>query len=241
MHHLFLDAFIILIHLIFIIRQLNKQQRIDMNTYLAISLSQLFTFLQGKAHQMLIQRTVWVVEVKGRVQYHALLDHSFLHNHVSGHCDLYFTLCLRRGRNAYLHFGVDVFQHLFCLVCQFTGKHVLLVNDNDDRNALLFLCPASEVIEGSTLFGVSYHHGIILIDTLPVDKKNLTRMDIALGGMVEVIIDDGMQFLSFRKEGFHFEVALLMKLVGSNPNICHLFIWDVGALAQLCVESEQHF
>ena len=66
-------------------------------------------------------------------------------------------------------------------------------------------------------------------------------MDVAFGRMVEVVIDDRMQLLSFRKEGFHLEVALLMKLVGSNPNICHLFIWDVGALAQLCVESEQHF
>ena len=147
LHHLFLDAFIILIHLILIIRQLNKQQRIDMNTYLAISLSQLFPFLQGKTHQMLVQRAIRIRKVQGRIQYHALFNHTFSNNCLSWNLHIQITFCFRGCRDTKLNFWIDVLQHLLCLVGEFAGKHVLFVDDNDDRNILFFLGSTSKIIE----------------------------------------------------------------------------------------------
>ena len=66
-------------------------------------------------------------------------------------------------------------------------------------------------------------------------------MDVTFGRMVEVVIDDRMQLLSFRKEGFHLKVALFMKLVGSKPNICQFFIRHIRTVSQLSIQSEQHF
>ena len=241
MHHLFLDTFIILIHLILIIRQLNKQQRIDMNTYLAISLSQLFPFLQGKAHQMLVQRAIRIRKVQGWIQYHALFNHTFSNNSLSRYLHIQIAFCLRGCRDTELNFWIDVLQHLLCLVGEFAGKHVLFVDDNDDRNILFFLGSASKIIERSTLLRITYHHGIIPTDTLPVNEKDFSRMDVAFGRMVKVVINDRMQLLSFRKEGFHLKVALLMKFVGSNPNICQLFIRYIRTVSQLCIQPEQHF
>ena len=190
---------------------------------------------------MLVQRAIRIREVQGRIQYHALFNHTFTNNSLSRYLHIQIAFCFRGCRDTELNFWIDVLQHLLCLVGEFAGKHVLFVDDNDDRNILFFLGSASKIIERSTLLRITYHHGIIFIDTLPVNEKDFSRMDVAFGRMVEVVIDDRMQLLSFRKEGFHLKVALLMKLVWSNPNICQLFIRYIRTVSQLCIQSEQHF
>ncbi len=58
---------------------------------------------------------------------------------------------------------------------------MLFVDDYDEGYALLLLRAASEVVERRPLFGVAYHHRIILVDALPVYEEYLAGMDIAFG------------------------------------------------------------
>ena len=85
LHHLFLDAVIILVHLVLVVRQLDKQQWVDVYTYLMVSLSQLLALLQGKMHQVLVERTIRVVKLQSWIQYHALFDHPLIDYHLSWH------------------------------------------------------------------------------------------------------------------------------------------------------------
>ena len=78
LHHLLLDTFIILIHLILIIRQLNKQQRID--AIFLVGISQFLSLFESLLQETLVNRKLrlFLTALYIRIQFNTLLNHLFI-------------------------------------------------------------------------------------------------------------------------------------------------------------------
>ena len=124
-----------------IVRQLDKQQRIYVDTQSLVCLRKFFAFLQRQADKMLRERHFWRREVECRINDHAFLYHLFFDNMLAMHLYLLLWMSSNRcGRYAYLQFWHDILQYLFRLLSLSSAKHVFLVDDDDERYFMFYLC-----------------------------------------------------------------------------------------------------
>lgn len=61
-------------------------------------------------------------------------------------------------------------------LCVLTSKLVLLVNDDHYWQMLLHFRFSNQLVKGTILLIVSYHHGIVLVDALPIQEKHIARI-----------------------------------------------------------------
>ncbi len=232
--HLVLDACVLCAHrLRAVVGQLDKQQRIYVDSQSLVGIRKFIALLKSQAYKMLRERHFGRREVEGGIDHHAFLYHLFFDNMLAMH--LYLLLWIGRDRcggDAYLQLGHDVLQHFFRLLSIPSCKHVFLVDDDDERYFMFRLCAARKVEERCTLFRVADHKRIVLVDALPVDKQYFSWMYVSVGRMVHIVVDNGMKFACFGEEGLHLEVALLVQLVGGYPHERHFRAWRVGTLCQ---------
>ena len=147
--HFFLDACVLCAHrLRAVVRQLDKQQRIDIDTQSLVCFRKFITLLQRQADKMLRERHFGRREVECRIDDHSLLDHLFFDHMLAMHRHLLLRVSRDRcGRDSYLQFWHDILQHLFRLLRILSGKHVFLVDDDDERYFLFYLGATSKVVE----------------------------------------------------------------------------------------------
>ena len=240
--HLVLDACVLCAHrLRAVVRQLDKQQRIDIDSQSLVGIRKFFALLKSQAYKMLCERHFGSREVECRIDDHAFLYHLFFDNMLTMHLDLLLRVSRDRcGRDAYLQFRHDVLQHLFRLLSIPSCKHVFLVDDDDERYFMFRLCAARKVEERCTLLRIADHKCIVLVDALPVDKQDFAWMYVSVGRMVHIVVDNGMKFACFGEEGLHLEVALLMQLVWGYPHERHFRAWRVSTLCQFGAEAHEH-
>lgn len=182
-----------------------------------------------------------VFEVECWIKDDIFLNHFFFNNFFAWHIDLFIAIGLRGCRHTDFNLGLNCGEYLFRLFGILAAKHVLLVNHKYDRYAVIVLCAAGNIIERSRVFGFAHHQILILVDALPVHKKNFSRLDIAVGGVVEFIVDYGTEGAILSKVVFHLEVALLMQLIWSNPDISHFGARGIGTLCEFMIEPHKHF
>ena len=240
--HFILNACVLGAHrLRAVVRQLDKQQRIDVDTQSLVGLRKFIALFKSQANKMLRERHFGSREVKCRIDHHAFLDHLLFDNMLAMHRHLLLRVSHDRcGRDAYLQFRHDILQHLFRLLRIPSCKHVLLVDDDDKRYFLFYLGATSKVVERCTLLGVAYHKRIVLVDALPVDKEYFAWMYISVGRMIHIVVDNGVKLARFGEERLHLEVALLVQLVRCYPHERHFRAWCVGSLSQFGAEAHKH-
>ena len=224
-----------------VVWQLDKQQRIYVDTQSLVGFRKFIAFLQRQANKMLRERHFGSREVECRIDDHTFLYHLLFDNMLAMH--LYLLLRVSRdrcGRDAYLQFRHDILQHLFRLLSLSSAKHVFLVDDDDERYFMFRLGATGKVVERCALFGVANHKRIVLVDALPVDKQYFAWMYISVCRMVHIVIDNGMKLACFGEEGLHLEVALFVQLVRCYPHERHFRAWCVGTLCQFGAEAHKH-
>ena len=116
---------------------------------------------------------------------------------------------------------------------------MLFVDNDNDRQPVLFLCPAGDLVERGILLRVANHNVLLLVDALPVHKQYLTGLYGALA-LIQVVIHYGLQQMRLREVVLHLEVALLVQLVGRYPDEGHLLIGAVASALQLFGQVGQH-
>ena len=216
-----------------VVRQLDKQQGIDVDSQSLVGFRKFITFLQRQADEMLRERHFGSREVECRIDYHTLLYHLLFDNMLAMHLNLFLRVCRDRcGRDAYLQFRHDILQYLFRLLSLSSAKHVFLVDDDDERYFLFYLGATSKVVKRRALLRIANHKRIVLVDALPVDKEYFAWMYISVGRMIHIVVDNGVKLVRFGEEGLHLEVALLVQLVWGYPHERHFRAWCVGTLCQ---------
>ena len=182
-----------------------------------------------------------VFEVESGIKDDVFLNHFFLDDFLTGHVDLLLAVGLRCRRHTDFNLGLDSGEHLFRLFGVLAAKHMFIVDHKHDRYAVIVLCAASNIIERSRVFGFAYHQVFVLVDALPVYKENFARLYVAVGGVVEFIVDNRTQGAILGKVVLHLEVALLVQFIWSNPNISYFGAWSIGTLGEFLGEPHKHF
>ena len=110
------------------------------------------------------------------------------------------------------------------------SKHVLLVYDDNDGQAVFFLGAAGEVVQRGGTFRFAHHDVFVLVDALPVHEEHFTGMDVAACRMVQFIVCHGTEHTGFGEVILHLQVALLVQLVGRDPDKGHFtsFVRQLG-------------
>ena len=142
-------------------------------------------------------------------------------------------------RDTNLHLGVNLLQNLGTLVCRLRPEQVLLVNHHNDGQTRFFLRSASYLIERGVLLRFAHHHVLLLVDALPVHKQDFARFYRALA-LVYLVVHHRLQQSGLREVVLHLEVALLVQLVRSYPDECHLLVRTVAPRLQLLRQVCQH-
>ena len=97
---------------------------------------------------------------------------------------------------------------------------MLLVNHCNNRYLLLKLRHTRQTIQRSVLLVVTNHHGIVLIDALPVNKQHVTRLQTLT--RIYFIKHHRVQPTRLREEIAHAQITLLVQLIRRYPYISHI-------------------
>ena len=227
-----------------VVGQLDQQQRINVYAEFLIGLCQAVALFQGTTDEVLVQLTVIVIALRNvRIQDDLLLDHLFFYYCFARNVDDVITWGLRRGGNSDFHLGIDALQHFLGLVGGLRPKQVFLIDDDNDGDAFFVLGAASDFVKRQVLFAFTNYDVLFLVDAFPVDEKNLTRMDVAIG-LVDFVVEHGAKLAGFCKTVFQLEIALFVQLIGRNPDVGHLLVGAIATrlqfLGERCQELRSH-
>ena len=225
-----------------VVRQLDEQQGVD--AIFLVSLSQLLALFESFLQEALVhsQLRLLFATLHIRIEFDTLLDHLLVDDILSFHHHGIVTLGDWRSRHSQLDVWLDGLQHQLALLGVAPGKHVFLVDDNHHRQMLLYLGLAYQLIERAVLLVVTYHHGIVLVDALPVEEEHIAGMQTIQ--VVALVEHDWAEGTTLAEEVAHGAIALLMQLVRSYPYPSHSRIsalaiqWEVTG--QLIEQGAHH-
>ena len=119
------------------------------------------------------------------------------------------------------------------------NKRALIVEDDVNIAELLMLYLEKDGFDvsiahdggkGMAMFN-ELNPDLVLLDALPVYEEHFSLMNDTVR-LVEFVKHHWFQQLSLREEVLHFEIALLMQLVGCNPDERNLPEWQVATALQ---------